>query len=155
MNATDTPKTTVIEINGVKLEVDLRSARRVENIKVGTRVKVLHKEYSAYKVAHGIVVGFEPFEKLPTIIVACVQITYNETKIEFIYYNAETKDVEIVVAIDDDKAAIDRDDVIAQMDKQISTKRNEIAEIENRKSYFLSKFATYWEPIAEPTQLVA
>jgi hypothetical protein len=38
---------TIIEVSGVKLEVDLRQARRIEEIRIGDRVKVLTKDYSA------------------------------------------------------------------------------------------------------------
>lgn len=51
---------TIIEVNGVKLEVDLRTARRIDEIRIGDRVKVLIKGYSDYKVHAGTVIGFEP-----------------------------------------------------------------------------------------------
>lgn len=136
-----------IEINGVKMEVDLRTARRVENIKVGTRVKVLQKQYDGYKVKHGIVIGFEPFEKLPTIIVALATIDYSGAKIEFLYFNAQTADTELVVALDDDKAAIDKAEFIEHVDSEIRKKQTEIADMEQKKRYFLEKFACYWEPV--------
>ena len=135
---------TIIEVNGVKLEVDLREAKRVDHIRVGTRVKVLKKKYSEYKVYHGIIVGFEPFKVLPTIIVAVVEMDYQEAKIDFVYYNSESKDVEIVIAIDDDRAAIDKQSVIDKMDKEISKKESEIEELRCRKDYFLGNFKTYW-----------
>lgn len=146
---------TVIEINGVKLEVDLRHARRVENIKIGTKVKVLTKEYSGHKVSHGIVIGFEPFEKLPTIIIAAVEVSYNDAKITFVYYNADTKDVEVVIAVNDDPAAIDREEVCKFIDREIAKHEQAIMELNNRRDYFLSKFATYWEPVKAMEQEIA
>lgn len=140
---------TVVEINGVKMEIDLRHATRVENISVGTRVKVLKKEYGGYKVHHGIVIGFEPFKQLPTIIIAAVLAEYNQTKIEYFYYNAECKDVEVVVAVDDDLAALDKERLVRQLDNEIEKKQAEIAEIENRKQYFLKTFASYWQPLEQ------
>ena len=63
--------TTVIEINGVKLEVDLRSARRIDTLRVGDRVKLLEKtSYGGPIVHHGVVAGFDPFPSQPTIIVS-------------------------------------------------------------------------------------
>ena len=59
-------QTTIIEVNGIKLEVDLRTAKRVDQLRVGDRVKVLNKAYDGYEVLPGTVVCFEPFEKLPT-----------------------------------------------------------------------------------------
>ena len=67
---------TVIEVNGVKLEVDLRQAVRIDTLGVGDRVKVMVKIYSDYKVYAGVVVGFEPFKELPTIIIAYLDTQY-------------------------------------------------------------------------------
>lgn len=142
-----TPQTTTIEINGVKLEVDLRTAKRVDTMRVGTRVKLLKKEYSSHKVLHGVIVGFEPFTKLPTIIVAAVLVEYSSAKIEFFYVNDELKDVELVVALDDDFAAVDKVNFLKLVDKEIKTKQNEITELENRRQYFLDKFQQYWAPL--------
>ncbi len=138
--------TKIIEINGVKLEVDLRTAKRVDQIRVGDKVKVLKKQYSDYKVYHGVVIGFEPFEKLPTIIVACAIVEYSSAKMDFIYYNSQTKDVEIVVANNDDEAALDQNDFISKIDSEILKKEAEITELNDRKNYFLAKFKTYWTP---------
>ncbi len=134
----------IIEINGVKLEVDLRSAKRVDQIRVGDRVKVLKKQYSDYKVYHGVVIGFEPFEKLPTIIVACAIVEYSSAKMEFIYYNSQTKDVEIVIANNDDEAALDQNDFISKIDAEIAKKELEITELRDKANYFIAKFKTYW-----------
>jgi hypothetical protein len=145
----DTNKT-VIEINGVKMEVDLRHAKRIENIMVGTRIKALRKTYSdSYEVLHGVVIGFEPFQKLPTIILAVAKIEYNGAKIEFIYYNAKTENVEIVIASDDDLVALDKADFCKSVDNEIAKKEVEIAELQNRKAYFLEKFKCYWQPIEQ------
>ena len=142
-------ETKMIEINGVKLEVDLRTAKRVDQIRVGDRVKVLKKQYSDYKVHHGVVIGFEPFDKLPTIIVACAIVEYSSAKMEFIYYNSQTKDVEIVVANNDDEAALDQNDFISKIDLEIEKKGNEIKELRAKVNYFKAKFKTYWTPAKE------
>ena len=47
-----------IEIRGQKLELDTRVAVRADVIKVGSRVKLLKKDYSGHKVLHGIIIGF-------------------------------------------------------------------------------------------------
>lgn len=44
----------IIEVNGVKLEVDLRNARRVDEFRVGSPVKVLVKNYSTYESHFGM-----------------------------------------------------------------------------------------------------
>lgn len=142
--------TTQVEIHGVKLELDLRTARRIETLQVGTRVKVLKKEYGDnFKVLHGVVVGFEPFKELPTIIVAVCELDYSEAKIGFVYYNSKTKDVEIVATSENDIVALDKGDFISKIDGQIAKKQLEITELENRKQYFLDKFQQYWVPIEQ------
>ena len=37
---------TMVEIDGVKMEVDLRTARRIDTFAVGDNVKVLCKDYN-------------------------------------------------------------------------------------------------------------
>ena len=58
----------IIEINGVKMEVDLRHATQIHTeIKIGSKVKVLHKQHGGQNIYHGVVCGFENFVDLPTI----------------------------------------------------------------------------------------
>ena len=99
-----------IEIRGQKLELDTRVAVRADIIKVGSRVKLLKKEYSSHKVLHGIIIGFEPFKDLPTIIVAAVELAYSDATVSFVYINEKTEDYQMVVALDDDKAALDKEE---------------------------------------------
>ena len=136
----------IIEINGINLEVDLRHAVRLDTFAIGTRVKVLTKNYSGYQVKHGVVIGFEPFKNLPTVIIAVAAISYTEAKIEFLYYNSETKDTEVVVALDEDKADLDQAAFVNQVEAEISKKELEIQQLRERKAYFLDKFKTFWAP---------
>ena len=46
--------TTIIEINGLKLEIDLRSAKRIDSFRVGDNVKILRKDYNSYKSCYGV-----------------------------------------------------------------------------------------------------
>lgn len=107
---------TIIEVNGVKLEVDMRYARRIEEIRIGDKVKVLKKQYGeSFAVVPGIIVGFEPFKQLPTIVVAYVESDWSKAEIKFLHYNSGVKDVEIVHAADED-FHVDRDALIARLD---------------------------------------
>lgn len=136
--------TTVIEINGVKLEVDLRTAKKIEHIRVGSRVKVLKKDYSGYKVSHGVVVGFDQFAQLPTLVIATAEVTYGDSKISFTYFNAETKETEVVVSTDDDALALDKEAFLQWTEREIAKKHAEIQDLENKRDYFLGKFSSYW-----------
>ena len=143
--------TTIIEINGVKMEADIRSAKRIDILKVGTRVKVLKKEYSdKFKVCHGIVIGFEPFKRLPTITIAYMMTEYADANLEFLYYNKDTSsDFEIVVALDKDNEVLDRNRMVELMDSKINKLKDETFDLEQKKKFFLDKFKTYWTPLEE------
>lgn len=135
---------TIIEVNGVKMEVDLRNAKRIDTLQVGDRVKVLIKTYSDYKVFAGTVIGFEPFKLLPTVIIAYLDIDYNSANIKFVYFNAQTKETEVVKAIDDDCLDIDKASILQRFDREIEKKREEVADLEAKRNYFLSNFRAYW-----------
>ena len=97
--------TRIVEIDGIKLEIDLRTAKKIEHFRVGDNVRVLVKGYSdTYKVHAGVIVGFDGFEKLPTICIAYLEVGYNSAEIKFAYINAgsESKDskIEITPAFD-------------------------------------------------------
>ena len=134
----------IIEIGGVKMEVDLRYAKRIDELRVGDRVKVLIKEYSNYAVYPGTIVGYEAFEKLPTIIVAYFKRDYASSNINFLYFNAETKDTEIVKAMDGDLLGLDKADALKQFDNEIRKKDNELKDMLRKKQYFLDNFDKYW-----------
>ena len=146
---------TIIEVNGVKLDVDLRTAIRVDTLRVGDRVKVLIKEpYStpAHKVYPGVVCGFEPFNALPTIIVAYIASDWSKAELKFAYLNAQSTDLEIIKAIDNDHLDLDKANVIDLLDRQITAKESDLDEIRRRKDYFLREFGAYWKPVAQPVE---
>lgn len=139
--------TTIIEINGVKLEVDLRNAKRIDNLKVGDTVKVLRKEYGdSYKSSAGVIVGFDNFQKLPSIIIAYIGDRYDKSNITTFCYNSESKDIEIVAANEHD-LSFEKSEVLEKIDKEIAQKHLEIKELESKRSYFLHHFKKYFVDI--------
>ncbi len=140
-----------IEINGVKMEVDMRYAKRVEELRVGSRVKVLDQSgYGGTKVHPGIIVGFEPFKKLPTIIVAYVESNYSDVGLKTISYNAETEKVEIVASVDDD-FSVSKAEVLGWFRRERQKLDEKRAEIDAKEQFFLDRFKAYWrdEPLAD------
>lgn len=136
---------TIIEINGVKLEVDLRTARRVEELRVGDTVKVLVKSYGdSVTVYPGMIVGFEPFVELPTIIVAYINAGYNAAELKFVHINKNTKNAEIIKSVDADEHNFQQQKYIDAFDRDIEKKRLEIQDLEAKKSYFLREFGGWW-----------
>lgn len=133
----------IVEIDGVKIEVDLRSAKRIDTFKVGDNVKVLCKEYSdQYKVKPGIITDFANFKEKPTIVVA----VFNEgnwgstPSIEFIHiYEGMENKYEIVYTSDED-LRLTKDGVIEKFEREIQKKKNEAQDLENQLNYFKKHF---------------
>lgn len=141
----------VIEINGVKLEVDMRYAKRIEELRIGSRVKVLDGTgYGDATVHPGIVVGFEPFATLPTIIVAYVKSDYNDVGLKTISYNAKSQKIEIVASVDDD-FSVSKTEVLGWFNRERQKLTEKLAEIEAKEQFFLDRFKAYWrdEPLAD------
>lgn len=134
----------IIEVNGIKMEVDMRHATRVDTFRVGSKVNVLIKEsYGDPSIKPGVVVGFEPFETLPTIIVAYLNITYNEAKLEFAYINAKNEKHEIVHTIDD-FIPIKKADVLEYFNIEKQKLQESKNELERKENYFLKHFNKYF-----------
>ena len=142
--------TRIVEINGVKLELDMRQAtlQSIDAFKVGDSVKVLVKNYSDYASHAGVIVGFDAFKNLPTIIVAYLKISYSDAKLEFAYINAQSTDVELCAASPND-VPFERATVLQAMDRDIATKKEAAAQAENNKAMFLSMFNRYFAEYAK------
>lgn len=134
----------IIEINGIKMEVDLRHAKRVDTFRVGDRVKLLRKEYSSHYVNHGVIVGFENFETLPTIVVAYVENEYRSAEIKLAYINtASYKEGERkfeIVPDTDESLVFNKAEIVSNLDRQVEVKLEEIRDIYRKKRYFLHHF---------------
>ena len=133
----------IVEIGGVKVEVDLRTCKVIENYKVGDRVKVLIKNYSGYESHAGVIIGFDDFQKLPTIIIAYLKQSYGSAEIHWCYLNTETKDIEICPANALDKF-LDKGHALNLFDKEIAKKEAELLDMRNKRSYFEREFSSYF-----------
>ena len=133
----------IIEINGVKFEVDARTAtlRQLSTISIGAKVKVLKDD----RVLYGAVIGFEPFADNPVVIICYIDGQYYSSApdFKFLYYSSKSKE-QVIVSSEEDDAGIERDEVVNKIDKEISKREAEIKDLEDKKRYFLTKFKTYW-----------
>jgi hypothetical protein len=138
----------IIEVNGVKLEVDLSTATRIDTFKVGDNVKILIKDYSDKFTSYpGVIVGFDPFKNRPTIIIAYLKLEYSEGKIEFAYITKDTTNMEVCIA-NETTLPFDRDRVLALMDRAITEAEQKLYNVKNQRAYFLEQFGHYfpgWE----------
>ena len=143
----------IVEIDGVKIEVDLRSAKRVDSFKVGDNVKILEKDYDGYKVKPGIIVDFAEFSELPTIVIAVFEEGSWGTSpsISFIHYNANTsedKKIEIILS-SEDEIKLSKDGVIEKFEREIQKKKNEYTDLRNQLEYFKRHFLKNQEEVAD------
>ena len=137
----------IIEINGIKMEVDLRTAKttRVDLYKAGDRVKLLRKEYSEFKVYPGVIVGFDDFENRPAIVVAYVD-AYG-IKVEYIHEGCEHE----VLHVNDGEQLFNAEMVLNKLNRKIETKEQELIDARAEKERFLSMAQVYVPEFAEET----
>lgn len=147
----------VVEINGTKFEVDLRNAKVVDELRVGSKVKVMiDAGYNShdYKVYPGVVAGFEEFKAMPTIVIVYLEVSYSEAKIKFLHYNEKTEKTEVIPSYDDTDLMINKGDVLSKMDNEILKKEEELDDLNRRKNYFLNHFNKYFSEIELTTEKV-
>lgn len=135
---------TIIEVNGIKLEIDLRHAKRIDEFKIGDNIKFLRKDYSDYKSLPGVIVGFDNFEKLPTIVIAYIEDSFSEMNVKFAFYNAQSKDVEICHMGEHEKV-LDRNKCEDYLNRKIMQKEEELNELKRRKEYFLAHYNQHFK----------
>ena len=131
----------IIEINGIKLEVDLRTARRIDEFKVGDSVRVLDKRNGKNEMRPGVITDFANFRELPTIIVAVYKAPDYWTKpsIEFIHFNSDTTDVEIV-GVSAEEIIVSHDTIVQKFDDEIAQKRSELNDLMIKRDTFVKYF---------------
>jgi hypothetical protein len=137
----------IVEINGIKLDVDERAGKVVESYKTGDKVKVLVKRYGdAYSSYNGIIVGFDNFKARPTIVVCYLEQDYSSCCIKFIGYNCDTKDIEICRA-NETYVMVDTASILEMMDRQINAKSQELDDLKMKKKFFTDNFNKYFGEI--------
>jgi hypothetical protein len=140
----------IVEINGIKMEVDLRPARRVEEFRVGDTVKILVKEsYGEPTVYTGIIAGFEEFQTMPTIIVAYTKFDYSSAELKFAYINEKSKEKYELASCTDDKLPIDKADALKRFDRAIEQKQQEINDMLAKRDFFVTRFTQCFERNSE------
>jgi hypothetical protein len=142
--------TRIIEIGGVKMEVDLRYCKTVDHYHVGQNIKLLKKEYSTYEAHSGIIVGFDNFASRPTIVIAYLTNPGYNPEIKFLYYNSESKDIEITPMLTEE-VLFDKADVMAKFDLQIAKQQAMLDEFKEKKAFFVDMYAKAFEaPVQVP-----
>ena len=131
----------IIEVNGVKLEVDMRYARRIDEFRVGDTVKVLDKRNGKNEMRTGTITDFANFKELPTIMVAVYKPGdyWQAPTIEFIPYNADTEDIEIV-GVSSEEIMVSRETIVDRFNDQIAKKKAEMDDLIVKRDTFVKYF---------------
>ncbi len=134
----------IIEVNGIKLEVDLRHAKRIDEFRVGSRVKLLKKSYGdSFSVHMGVIVSFDEFIQRPSIVVAYISDSFSDGGLKFATINKDTKDLELAPAYEAD-LEFSKADILSQMDRAIDAEKAKLYDLEERRRYFLANFGKFF-----------
>lgn len=129
----------VIEINGQSFEVDMTTAKRIDEFHIGQNVKILKKDYNGYKSFPGVITEFINFKNLPTIVIAIFVENYLDTTIEFIYLNSETNDIEIAPTCEHE-LQINKERAVDKFNIQIEKLQGQIDDLKAKRDYFIRYF---------------
>ena len=134
-----------IEINGIKVEVDLRTCKRIDTFKIGDNVKVLKQQYGEeYKVYSGVIVDFVNFKERPALVVAYFENSYSGVNIKFETITKDSKDIEIAPCLPHEMK-LNKDRVVDKFDIEIAAKEREADELRQKKQYFIDNFEKFFE----------
>ena len=134
----------IIEVGGVKMEIDLRYAKTIDTYRIWDNVKLLKKNYGDTFTSYpGVIIGFDAFQLLPTIVIAYVKLDYSAAELNFEFYNANSKEVEIC-PMNGPEHVIDKQRAVDLLDKGIATKEHELEDLKAKKNYFLKYFDYYF-----------
>lgn len=138
-----------IEINGVRLEVDLRTAKKIDVFRIGDNIKILKKGYNGdYEVYSGVVVDFVAFKERPAIVVAYFKQEYDGVRILFETITKDTTGVEIAPCLPHEMK-INKNRVIDKFNYEIEKKKHELDEIISKRDYFVKNFSKFFEEAEE------
>lgn len=130
-----------IEINGIKMEVDARTAtiRKIDSFKIGDPVKLLLKTYNGFDVKYAVIIGFDEFKTRPTITLAYLE--HVELKYAQIYKGCENE----ITPVQSHDLVMEKTWIIDRMKDQIVRKEQELAETKSKLEHFQKFFGKYFE----------
>jgi hypothetical protein len=142
----------IVEISGLKYEIDERNIKLIENFKIGDRIKVLHKKYQdTFVIYPGVIIGFCDFKDLPTIEVLFLESEYGTPSFKIIGVNAKSGGDYQIAAITDEELMIDKQDIVNKFDAEIKVSKAKIEDLTIKKKYFIERFAAAF-PTKEAVQ---
>ena len=141
-------KIETVEINGVKYDVVIDEAKRIESFCVGDNIRVLVKEYSdTWKSYLGVIIGFDDFKDFPNIRIAYIEQSYSNCSIKYIDINPmnEEKEKYKIANIQKSDVMLNKSDVIEMLENEILKKDTELREAKRKKQFFIDMFSKHFE----------
>ena len=136
----------IVEIDGVKLEVDLRNAKVIDHYKVGDPVRVLSND-SSERIHPGVIVGFCEFDKSPAIEIMILENNYRSIEFSIITLVHGKSNKYQIAPLDKYQGLLSQTNIITQFDREIQKKELELADMKLKKEYFIKDFAKAFERI--------
>lgn len=139
----------IIEINGIKMEVDMRTAKKVDNFKVGDPVKVLDMSmsYTSPVQKAGVIVGFAEFKKSPAIEIMVLKDEYDGVNFEFITIATHTDSKYEMIHYNSYESLFTQSNILDKFNRLIEKKELEVEELKRKKKYYIDDFHKAFEQI--------
>lgn len=141
----------IVEIGGAKFEVDFRHATRIDEFKVGDKIKLLLSNgYSDEKFTSfpAVIIGFDDFKNRPTILIAYLDLKYAGAELKVYQYNADSK-AEIAPLTRDEEVLLDKGDILTKFGKKIEEAEAVVRDLKMQKAYFEKRFGVYFKDVAK------
>jgi hypothetical protein len=142
----------IVEIEGIKVEVDMRTAKVIDHYKIGDPVRVLHPgEGYGCGIKAGVIVGFCEFEKNPAIEILELDCDYSGTNFRMVLIVSGQENKVQIAPYEKYAGLISQTDVITRFDREIQKKELELADLKLKKKYFIDDFSKAFERIVPTT----
>jgi hypothetical protein len=133
-----------IEINGIKVEVDLRTVRQITTYKIGDNVKLLMKSGGDYSVYPGVIVDFVNFKDFPALVVAYFKRDYFGTDIRFVTITKDTEDIDLAPCLPHE-LSLNKERVVDKFNVEIADAQRKVDELTQKRDYFIDNFAKFFD----------
>jgi hypothetical protein len=142
----------IVEVNGIKLEVDLRTAKVIDFFKVGDPVRVFHPkdDYRNAEIRPGVIVGFCEFDKNPAIQILELKYDYSGVTFETVIIAEGINNNLQITPYEKHEGLISQADVVTKFDRLIQQKELELSDLKLKKKYFIDDFAKVFSQIVPP-----
>jgi hypothetical protein len=138
----------IVEIDGVKLEVDLRTAKVVDRYRIGDPVRVLHPGTGyGTGVKPGVIIGFCVFDKNPAIEILELDADYSGATFKLITIVSGQDNPVQIAPYDRYSGLFSQTDIVTRFDREIQKKELELADLKLKKKYFISDFMKAFQQI--------